>query len=114
MENRTPYVPTPVSDGRILYALEDGGTLTALDAESGQVIYRERLLGNFFASPLLVDGKLYCLDRDGNMGGSSRGNLQIVEKIGVESARRCSLDRRYPAVAHDRLYLRLGSRLDSY
>ena len=28
-------------DGIILYALEDGGTLTAMDAESGQVIYRE-------------------------------------------------------------------------
>ena len=115
MENRTPYVPTPVSDGRILYALEDGGTLTALDAESGQVIYRERLLGNFFASPLLVDGKLYCLDRDGNMWVVQAGETyKLLRKSELNPPDDVAWTDATPAVAHDRLYLRLGSRLDSY
>ena len=108
-------MPTPVSDGRILYALEDGGTLTALDAESGQVIYRERLLGNFFASPLLVDGKLYCLDRDGNMWVVQAGETyKLLRKSELNPPDDVAWTDATPAVAHDRLYLRLGSRLDSY
>ncbi len=115
MESRTPYVPTPVSDGRILYALEDGGTLTALDAESGQVIYRERLLGNFFASPLLVDGKLYCLDRDGNMWVVQSGETyKLLRKSELSPPDDVAWTDATPAVANDRLFVRLGSRLDSY
>ena len=115
MESRTPYVPTPVSDGNILYALEDGGTLTALDAESGSVIYREKLFGNFYASPLLVDGKLYCLDRDGNMWVVQAGSeYKLLRKSELNPPDDAAWTDSTPAVAHDRLYVRLGSRVDSY
>jgi len=56
-------VSSPVYyDGRLYWA---GGSATCLDAANGKEIYRGRLSGNpnFYASPLAVDGKIYCVSR---------------------------------------------------
>lgn len=115
MESRTPYVPTPVSDGKTLYALHDGGTLTALDAESGSVNWQGKLLGNFYASPLLVDGKLYCLSRNGEMWVVEAGDsFNVLRTSSLNPPDDVTWTDATPAVAHNRLYVRMGSRLDCY
>ncbi len=115
MESRTPYVPTPVASGGVVYALHDGGTLTAMDAESGSVNWQGRLLGNFYASPLLVDDKLYCLSRDGEMWVVSAGDeFEVLRKSSLNPPEETDWFDSTPAVAHNRLYVRLGSRLDCY
>lgn len=57
-----PDVPTPVSDGKLLYVLRDNGVLHALDVNSGKVIYGPVRLpsGTYSASPILADGKIYA------------------------------------------------------
>jgi len=115
MESRAPYVPTPVSDGKTLYALHDGGTLTALDAESGSVNWEGKLLGNFYASPLLVDGKLYCLSRNGEMWVVEAGDaFNVLRTSSLNPPDDVTWTDATPAVAHNRLYVRMGSRLDCY
>jgi outer membrane protein assembly factor BamB len=56
-----PDVPTPVCDGKYLYILHDNGMFTCLDAKAGHAVYLKQRLpaGQFSASPLLADGKLY-------------------------------------------------------
>ena len=56
-----PDVPTPVSDGKLLYIVRDGGVVFALDVKTGQTVYGpERLpAGTYTASPILADGKIY-------------------------------------------------------
>lgn len=56
-----PDVPTPVSDGKYLYVVNDRGMVILLDAKTGKLVYGpERTAnGTVSASPLLADGKLY-------------------------------------------------------
>jgi outer membrane protein assembly factor BamB len=56
-----PDVPTPVSDGKLLYTVNDRGIVHALDLQTGQVVYGpERLKSDSYsASPVLAEGKIY-------------------------------------------------------
>ena len=56
-----PDVPTPVSDGKLLYTITDRGVAYALDLLSGKVVYGpERLrTDNYSASPVLAENRLY-------------------------------------------------------
>jgi outer membrane protein assembly factor BamB len=60
-------VPTPTTDGKYIYVLGDSGVMNCLEAESGKVIYQgQRIeLGTYSASPLLADGKIYCINEEG-------------------------------------------------
>ena len=56
-----PDVPTPVSDGKLLYVVRDGGVVFALDVKTGKPVYGPVRLpsGTYSASPVLADGKIY-------------------------------------------------------
>lgn len=62
-----PYVATPVIDRGILYMVKEGGIVTKLDAASGQLLQEERVggIGNYFASPVAGDGKVYFSSEPG-------------------------------------------------
>ena len=59
--NNGPDVPTPVSDGKVLYTVTDRGVAYALDLQSGKTLYGpERLKpDSYSASPVLAEGKVY-------------------------------------------------------
>ena len=65
--DRGPDVPTPVSDGKLLYSVDDGGRVTALDVQTGAVVYGpERLRPAIYsASPTLADGRIYVTNEEG-------------------------------------------------
>ncbi|HEY6563606.1 MAG TPA: PQQ-binding-like beta-propeller repeat protein, partial [Pirellulaceae bacterium] len=63
---QVPQIPSPLLIDNDLYFVSDqGGVFTCLDADSGAMVYRERLGGNHAASPLLADGRIYLCDRAG-------------------------------------------------
>jgi outer membrane protein assembly factor BamB len=63
----TPYVPTPLyRDGR-LYWVSDAGVAVALEAATGRELWSERLAAEFFASPVMIDGRIYCPSTKGEM-----------------------------------------------
>jgi outer membrane protein assembly factor BamB len=59
---RGPDVPSPVSDGTLLYVVTEQGIVHALDLQTGSVVYGPQRLPNDFysASPVLADGKIYA------------------------------------------------------
>ncbi len=115
MKSRAPYVPTPVVVGDVVYALHDGGTLSALNSSTGKPYWQGKLLGNFYASPVLVDEKLYCLSREGDMWVVQTGNeFKLLQTSSLNPPEDVTFCDATPAVAHNRLYVRLGSRLDCY
>ena len=63
----SPYTPTPIIYGDLLYTIADNGVLSAYDAKTGSVIYQERLPSSFSASPVAADGKLYLSSEDGDV-----------------------------------------------
>ncbi len=52
-------------DGDLLYMINDGGIATCLDAKTGAQVWNERIAGNFSASPILADGKIYFFSEEG-------------------------------------------------
>ena len=65
--DRGPDVPTPVSDGTLLYCVSDRGVVETLDVKTGAVVYGpERLKPAIYsASPVLADGKIYVTSETG-------------------------------------------------
>ena len=60
-------VPTPTTDGKYIYVLGDNGIMNCLEAESGKVVYQGQRIerGTYSSSPLLADGKIYCISEEG-------------------------------------------------
>lgn len=69
LDRDTPYVPSPVLVGGILYFLKtNSGILSAFDAKTGTPHYQnQRLDGvpNVFASPVAAQGRIYIAGREG-------------------------------------------------
>ena len=65
--DRGPDVPTPASDGKLLYCVSDRGVIEVLDVQTGGVVYGpERLKPAIYsASPVIADGKVYVTNEDG-------------------------------------------------
>ncbi len=60
---------TPAIVGDLLFVVDCRGYLHCLDPESGESFWMRRLVGEFWGSPLIADGKVYV--------GSLRGELWI-------------------------------------
>lgn len=60
-------VPTPATDGKRIYILNDKGVLWCRDAKTGSEIWGNQRVrpGTYSASPLLADGKLYVTSEEG-------------------------------------------------
>jgi outer membrane protein assembly factor BamB len=56
-----PYVASPLVHDGIFWMVKDGGIVTKLDAATGRLLREERLpgMGNYYASPVAGDGKVY-------------------------------------------------------
>jgi outer membrane protein assembly factor BamB len=60
-----PHTASLLLVGEELYMVSDGGMASCLDARTGKVYWQERLGGNFSASPVDADGKVYFQSEDG-------------------------------------------------
>lgn len=60
-----PLTPSPVVAGNELFMVSDNGVATCLDAKSGKQNWQRRIGGNFSASPVFADGRLYFLNEEG-------------------------------------------------
>ena len=115
MEGKTPYVPTPVSDGTTVFSLSDGGALVALDALTGEEQWKEQIPANFYASPLLIGGRLYALSREGEMFVANvKKGYQEVARSPLNPGDESKWADATPAASSGRIFVRLGSRLDCY
>lgn len=62
---QTPAQSSPVLyEGRI-FTVSDSGIGQCLDASTGEVLWKNRLPGNYSASPLCVGDRIYFFNRDG-------------------------------------------------
>jgi len=62
-----PDVPTPISDGKYFYIVNDRGIVNVLDAKTGAEIYAGQRIkpAAYSASPVLVDGRIYITNEEG-------------------------------------------------
>ena len=66
----TDHIVSPlIADGRMLL-IKGGGIATCFDTKAGQLLYgpvRIQNAGNYFASPVLADGKIFVAGENGNV-----------------------------------------------
>lgn len=60
-----PNTPSTILVGEELYFVSDAGIATAVEAKTGKVHWSERLGGDFSASPVFADGRLYFQNETG-------------------------------------------------
>src|SRR5689334_20523491 len=65
LDRGVPLTPSPLLVGDELYMVSDNGIATCVDAKTGQELWRARLGGNYSASPIYADGKIYFLSEEG-------------------------------------------------
>jgi outer membrane protein assembly factor BamB len=102
-----PTRPSVLLDGGLIYMVSDNGIASCLDAATGKVHYSERLDGEYSASPVLADGRVYYCNQTGKTFVLATGKT-----FNVEAENR--LDGGFmasPAVAGDALFLRTKTHL---
>jgi outer membrane protein assembly factor BamB len=105
--NKTPDVPCPLIHEGLVYLVRqygrDRGSLICVDLKTGQEVYQAPLHpARYRASPVLADGKIYLVARDGTVTVVRPGRQ-------FEKLAEFTMDDQFtatPAVAHGRLYLR--------
>jgi outer membrane protein assembly factor BamB len=98
------YEPSMVVSGDSLVGVNDGGIAFCWSAESGELRWKKRLGGNFSGSPVVCGDRIYASNLDGQTFVFQAGEKyeQIAKnKLGDD----CYAS---PAVANNRLYLRIG------
>jgi outer membrane protein assembly factor BamB len=62
-----PDVPTPATDGKYIYILNDRGIVWCRNAKTGAEIWGSQRVrpGTYSASPVIADGKVYVISEDG-------------------------------------------------
>ena len=104
-----PYVPTSISLGDLLFLWSDAGILSCVHASSGAIKWQERVGGNFFGSPVCVDGRLFCISSTGEVvvvEASERFQVLARNPLG-------ELTHTTPAVAGGRMYIHTSKHLVS-
>jgi outer membrane protein assembly factor BamB len=104
-----PYVPTSIAVGDWLYLWSDGGIVSRVHAPTGEVKWQERAGGNFFSSPVCVDGRLFCVSTTGEVVV-----VAVAEKFAVLARNQVGeLTHSTPAVAGGRMYIHTSGQLIS-
>ncbi len=64
-EKGVPSEPTELLIGDLLFMCHDKGTAQCLDAKTGKEVWQTRLGGDYSATPLYADGKIYFFSQQG-------------------------------------------------
>ena len=102
-----PTTPSLLAKGDEIFFVSDNGVASCLDARTGKVHWTERLGGNFSASPVFAEGRLYFLSEAGVTYVVRAGtNYELLATNDLGERALAS-----PAVADGAIYLRTESRL---
>jgi outer membrane protein assembly factor BamB len=105
-----PYVTGPLLYQNILYSIRNGGILSTFDPETGKLLREARVkeaLGEYYASPVAGDGKLYLVNLEGKVSVLRAGADWEVISSGDLGEQVIAT----PAIADGRIYVRTDKTL---
>jgi outer membrane protein assembly factor BamB len=79
-----PYIPAPLVYQGVMYLVKTGGIITSLDPATGKLLKEGRsreALGEYYASPVAADGKVYLANVDGKITVLKAGREWDVMKV---------------------------------
>ena len=102
-----PYVPTGLSFNGMIFLLNDGGIMTCRRASDGKVLWQERVVGAPYSSPILINDKIYCFSKEGDMSVmAASSKLELLDSFKFPEGIYAT-----PAVAGGKLFVRTFSNL---
>jgi outer membrane protein assembly factor BamB len=102
-----PNKPSLLLLNDLIFMVDDGGIATCLEAQSGREVWRERVGGNYSASPIAADGRVYFFNEEGK-------TVVVAASREFEKLAENTLDEGFmasPAVAGQSLFLRTRTHL---
>lgn len=97
-----PKTPSLIAHDGLVYLVSDDGIALCVDGESGEIVWRSRLGGNYSASPILVGDRIYFASEEGVTTVVRAG--RVFEKLASNDLEEAILAS--PAVAGNALFLR--------
>jgi outer membrane protein assembly factor BamB len=105
--NTRVYVPSMIAKAGHLYAVTDGGMAVCWQGETGAELWKERLGGDFFGSPVMVGERIYATNVRGQTfvfeATPKQFRLLAQNQLGDEAYAS-------PAICGGRVYLRAAHR----
>jgi outer membrane protein assembly factor BamB len=107
LKRNVPTRSSPVLAGELLFMVDDGGIASCVDAKNGQVVWNERIGGEYSAAPITNEDRVYFFDQDGKttVVAASR-EFKVLAKNTLGDGFMAS-----PAVLGDSLILRSKTHL---
>ena len=105
--NARVYVPSMIVKDGHLYAVMDAGLAVCWKSDTGEELWKERLGGDFFTSPVMVGDRIYAL----NVGGKAFVFEATPKSFKILAQNQLG-DEAYasPVVCGSRIYLRVARR----
>ncbi|MYF99236.1 PQQ-like beta-propeller repeat protein [Candidatus Poribacteria bacterium] len=81
MRKGAPEIPSPLIVDDLVFVVSEGGVVSCVDAKSGDTIWKGRIRGKYWASPLYANGNIYFFNIDGIVSVISAGReLKILAR----------------------------------
>ncbi|MBM3811890.1 MAG: DUF1080 domain-containing protein [Acidimicrobiia bacterium] len=113
LKRNLPYVAAPLLYHDVLYLVKNGGIITSVNPETGEILKQGRSSqapGDYYASPVAGDGKIYALSQAGKLTVLKAGAAWEVLAVN-DMQEECYAT---PALADGRLYVRTQSKLYAF
>lgn len=107
-----PYLSSPILYKNHFYMIKNGGIISCFQAESGKLLYREKLGGSgmYFASPIAANGMIYIAALNGIVSVFEAGNeLNVLSQNDLDEKIMAT-----PAVVDNKLYIRTANSLYAF
>ena len=104
-----PYVPMPLVKGDLTFLWTETGTVICVRTATGEEVWREKVGGNYYASPVCVGDRIYTVSTKGEVvviAAADKYQLLARNPLGEK----CLAT---PAIAGGRMFLRTYSHLIS-
>ena len=59
-----PAKPSPLLIGDLIFMVDDAGVASCVEAKTGEIVWQKRIGGQYSASPIFADGRIYCFSHE--------------------------------------------------
>ena len=102
-----PFKTSPTLAGGLVFTVNDGGIASCIEAGSGAMVWQRRIDGQYSASPLAADGRIYFFSHEGKTTVIEAGRTYKELAVNMLAAGFMAS----PAVAGKALFLRTATHL---